>query len=41
MTRRRFIGFFLMGGALGFLFRKGKKREDLKRASFWKRKDVS
>lgn len=41
MTRRRFISFFLLGGAVSFLFGKVKKREVLKRASFWKRSDGS
>lgn len=37
MTRRIFLGFFLIGGLLSFIKKRFVKRQDLKEALFWKR----
>ena len=46
MTRRDFLGFFLLGGLLGFLGRKisdkkinVEKEQEGKMAMFWRKKD--
>lgn len=39
MTRRLFLGFFLIGGFLSLIKKRLTRREDLKEALFWKRLD--
>lgn len=41
ITRREFLGFFILGGFLSIFFKKIKSEKKLKKAMFWRKADES